>query len=31
MITKGDVVIAVAGWCMAAFIWWYIIELAGAV
>lgn len=31
MITKGDVVITVAGWCTAAFIWWYIIDLAGAV
>ena len=27
MITKGDVVIAVAGWCMAAFIWWFIIDM----
>ena len=26
MITKGDVVVAVAGWCIAAFIWWYIID-----
>jgi len=27
MITKGDVVIAVAGWCIAAFIWWFIIDM----
>ena len=31
MITKGDVAITVAGWCTAAFIWWYIIDLVGAV
>lgn len=29
--TKGDIITAIAGWSMAAFIWWYLIDLVGAI